>query len=248
MLDKKSQEIIQNFSYMDWESYILYKFRDNPYLSAIEMDREHSYTYLNYIQMYESLPKNIDEFSQTKTRKEDYFFLGFDYESCELIQMRHQVYPYLKEQNYDKMTNLINVNQDHSSSIRQISFAIIDYFFHFHILPNSIYEEDEDFFLDISDLLPKNYQHTGKHIQRHLSSHFDYRERNELPELCQRTYEYLGTTHQLLKETPYLGHDAQTKQNQWYYLIEYEQLLAEKEQLEKIIEPTNLISLPKRKI
>src|SRR5579875_3251318 len=147
MLDKKIISIIENFTYWEWEYYMLYKYRNNPYLSVIDMDHENHYTPVNFIEMYDSIPKNMDEFILENKKKESYFFLGLSFDCCELIEMRHKIYPHLKEQNYNKMAHLIKSNQDNSSVIRNLAFAMADYFFHFHIKNNSIFQEDDDFFL-----------------------------------------------------------------------------------------------------
>lgn len=253
MTTQHAIELIEQFNYWDWEHYFNYKFKDNPYLCGMHMDHEHSYNNQDILKMYESMPENMDEFVMHHKRKEDYFFLGFSYDFCHLIQTKHEIYPLLKTQNYDAMYDRIKSNQDSFSSVRDILLSIIDYFFHYHIKNGEITQDDDDFFLDVYDLFEKKDTKILKQfIDEHTKSRFKLRDIEEVKMLTIKTHEFLSFTHDYIEEVDEIMLEMVNCQGKGYELLSYEQMILnihhEKNHIEQLLQPiTNDGSRVKRK-
>jgi hypothetical protein len=253
MSKQQALDLISEFQYYDWEYYFCYKFKNNSYLCGMNMDQEHSYRNQDIIKIYDSLPEDMDEFILNHKRKEDYFFLGFSYDFCEAIQLKHQVYPLLEEQNYDAMYDLIKSHKGHHFTLRNIQSAMIDYFFHYHIREGEITQDDDYFFLDLHDLFEQKHTRIAQQfLENHALDKFKFRTIEEVKELAVKTKEYLSFTHRFAYDMNEVGSEMQHRHGTaWYKLICYEQMLSEihheKNHIEQMLKVSDEVR-PKKKI
>lgn len=249
-------DLINEFQYYDWEYYFSYKFKDNPYLCCMDMDHEHSYSNQDIIKIYNSLPENIDEFVINHKRQEDYFFLGLSYDFCHKIQLKHQIFPLLQNQDYDAIYDFIDSNQERYS-IWDITLVLIDYFFHHHMREGEISSDDDNFFLDLEDLLDQQNLKMKKArtqlLKQHVVKLFRFRTIEQVKEIASKTKKHLSFTHQYAHDMNEIGFEMNNIHScSWYKLISYEEMIKsihqEKSHIEALITSNTETKIKKKTI